>query len=81
MNEIWLKKGFSATLCTIPLDGNSVRLQTNSQQEELGSIMRMGSSFSNDQICVQLIESEVATHLILHIKHLNIGTHLDPTVF
>jgi hypothetical protein len=62
------KKGFSVALCTIPLDVSSVGLQTNWQQEELDSIMRMGSSFSNDQICVQLFENEGAKHLFLHIK-------------
>jgi hypothetical protein len=48
------KKRFSVTLYTIPipLDGSFVGLQINWQQEELDSIIRMGSSFSNDQICV-----------------------------
>ncbi len=75
------KKGFSVALCTIPLDGSSVGLQTNSQQEELDSIMRIGSSFSKDQICVQYWKVKEFKHIILHIKHLNFGTHLDPTVF
>jgi hypothetical protein len=62
------KKGFFVTLCTIPisLDGSFVGPQTNSHQENLDSIMRIGSSFSNDQICVQLFENEGVKYLFFH---------------
>jgi hypothetical protein len=62
------KKRFSVTLYTIPipLDGSFVGPQTNSHQEELDSIIRMGSSFSNDQICVQLFENEGVKYLFFH---------------
>jgi hypothetical protein len=56
-----------------------IGLQIYSQQEELDSIMRMGSSFSNDQFCVQLFEKEGVKHSILN-NHLNSGTHLDPNI-
>jgi hypothetical protein len=77
------KNGFSIALSTlpIPLDGSSVGLQINWQQQALDSIMRMGSSFSNDHICVQLFENEGVKHLFLHMKRLNFGAYLDPTVF
>jgi hypothetical protein len=74
------KKGFSFALCTIPLDGNwTPNLFATRRTGFYHAYGILGSSFSNDQFCVQLLEREGVKHSILN-NHLNSGTHLDPNI-